>query len=257
VSTDSIDRPFRPRSAARPEDPERDARELQQKADQVARGGARAAVLGINDGLVSTVCLIVGVAGAGAARGDVRLAGFAALIAGAFSMAAGEWVSVRSQVELYEGVLDELRALVTRNPKLIVDRLTTALEDAGLDTSTAQRAAGELGLSEQRFFSFAARSIFGVNEDELGSPMTAALSSFCYFTIGAIVSLAPWFFIGGGAAIAASIIATGLASLVVGAIVARSSGRPELPGALRQLAIVLAASLVTLGVGAVFGATVS
>ncbi|MCA1844373.1 MAG: VIT1/CCC1 transporter family protein, partial [Actinobacteria bacterium] len=80
-----------------------DAMELEARITQVVRGAARAAVLGVNDGLVSNVCLILAVAGANASRSSVRLAGFASLIAGALSMAAGEWISVRSQVELFQG----------------------------------------------------------------------------------------------------------------------------------------------------------
>ena len=89
----------------------------------MSRGGARAAVLAVNDGLISNLCLILGVAGASASQGSIRLAGFASLIAGAFSMAAGEWVSVRSQVELYGGVLREMRGLLQRNPKVVLDEL--------------------------------------------------------------------------------------------------------------------------------------
>jgi hypothetical protein len=93
-----------------------DTADLRRKADQVARGGTRAAVLGANDGLVTNLCLILAVAGASASQSSVRLAGFASLIAGAFSMAAGEWVSVRSQKELAVGLLSELRRLIARNP---------------------------------------------------------------------------------------------------------------------------------------------
>ena len=147
----SESRPYVDRIEARVVDQGRDAAELQSRVDAVARGGARAAVLGVNDGLVTNVCLILAVAGADADAGAVRVAGFASLIAGAFSMAAGEWVSVRSQVELFEGILAELRALVSRNPKLVLDELVSRLEDAGLGRETAQRASTELPLDEDRF----------------------------------------------------------------------------------------------------------
>jgi hypothetical protein len=105
----TIDRPFTEPIDVEVVDSAADAARLRSRVDAVARGGARAAVLGANDGLVTNVCLILAVAGAGASASEVRVAGFASLVAGAFSMAAGEWVSVRSQVELYEGILGELR----------------------------------------------------------------------------------------------------------------------------------------------------
>ena len=94
-----------------------DTEALRRKAQQVARGGTRAAVLGANDGLVTNLCLILAVAGADATPSAVRLAGFASLVAGAFSMAAGEWVSVSSHRELAVGLLVELRRLIARNPR--------------------------------------------------------------------------------------------------------------------------------------------
>jgi VIT1/CCC1 family predicted Fe2+/Mn2+ transporter len=234
-----------------------DAAELQARVDTVARGGASAAVLGVNDGLVTNVSLILAVAGASATAGSVRLAGFASLVAGAFSMAAGEWVSVRSQVELFHGILDELRSLVRRNPKLVLQRVSERLVDAGFATDTAQRATTELPLRESRFFDFAARTVFGVNPDELGSPAVAAISSLALFAAGAAVPLAPWFFVDGGAAVTASVVATALASMVVGGWISRSSGRPMWIGASRQLAIVVVTSAVTFAIGKLFGTVVA
>lgn len=237
-------------------DAESDAAELSGRVAKVARGSARAAVLGINDGLVTNVCLILAVAGAHASSGSVRLAGFASLLAGAFSMAAGEWVSVRSQVELFHSLIEEIRRLIARNPRLVLDELSSHLEEAGFGRATAQTAAAELPLAEERFLSFTARTVFGVNPDELGSPLTAAVTSLAYFAMGAIVPLLPWFVVHGGVAEAASIVLTGVASVAVGAVVARSSDRPAVLGGLRQLGIVLAAAAVTFGLGRLFGAAV-
>jgi VIT1/CCC1 family predicted Fe2+/Mn2+ transporter len=243
--------------APRVEDARADTVALQRKADQVTRGGARAAVLGVNDGLVSNLCLILGLSGASASQGAVRLAGFAALIAGAFSMAAGEWVSVRAQVELYSGVLAELRRLVGRNPYLVLSHLAEKLEEAGMDTATARQASTEMPLDEARFFAFTARTLFGVNSDELGSPLTAAASSFLLFSVGALVPLLPWFFTDGGAAVAWSIALTGLATVVVGAAVSWLSSASLVRGATRQLLIVALASSVTYAVGRLFGTAVA
>ena len=244
------------RIAARPSDSASDAAELQRKADQVARGAARAAVLGVNDGLVTVLALILGLAGANASASAVRLAGVASLIAGAFSMAAGEWVSVRAQVELYQGVLGELRSLVARNPKLVLDTLEERLEGFGFDTSTAQKATTEIGLDEDLFLSFTARNVFGVNSDELGSPMTAELSSLVLFSLGALVPLVPWFFTQGGSGVAWTVTLTSLVAVAVGAYIGRSGGTPMWRSALRQLVIVVLASGITYGIGAAIGTTV-
>lgn len=235
----------------------RDAEELRQKAEVVARGGARAAVLGVNDGLVTNICLILGVAAANGSAGAVRVAGFASLVAGAVSMAVGEWVSVRSQVEMYEGVLDELRLLVRRNPKLVLDTLTQRLVDGGFARDTARLVATELPLDERHFQQFTAQTVFGINADELGSPRVAALTSLALFSLGAAVPLVPWLVGSGVAATVTSIVLTAVASMAVGAWVARSSGRPALHGGLRQLLFVVVAAAVTSGVGAAFGTAVA
>ncbi len=237
-------------------DADADAKALQVRAQQVSKGAARAAVLGVNDGLVSNLCLILGVAGASTSQSAVRIAGFASLIAGALSMAAGEWVSVRSQVELFHGVLAELRRLIVRNPKLVLDQLVDRLVDAGFDESTARRASTELPLDGERFMVFTARTVFGIDPEELGSPVTAAVSSLALFSGGALVPLLPWFFTKGTPAILLSAVLTGVASLAVGAVIARSSGNNVARSAARQFAIVVAASAITYGIGKAFGTTI-
>lgn len=238
-------------------DPAADAAELQRRVSQVSRGAVRAAILGVNDGLVTNVCLILAIAGAHASAANVRLAGFASLIAGSFSMAAGEWVSVRSQCELFSGLLGELRGMVARNPKLILDELSGHLEAAGFARETAQLASTELPLDQPRFLRFTATTLFGIDPDELGSPAIAASTSLALFAVGALVPLLPWFFIEGLGAAATSVSLTAIASLAVGAAVGHSSGRSRTYGALRQLAIVAAASAVTYGIGLLFGTTVA
>lgn len=249
--------PYTPTIDARVRDGAADAVQLKAKADQVAKGGARAAVLGVNDGLVSNLCLILGVAGASSSASAVRIAGLASLVAGAFSMAAGEWISVRSQVELFQGVLAELRKLTERNPKLILDTLADHLTAVGMESSTARQVTTELPLNEQSFFTFTARTVFGLNPDELGSPRTAAISSLGLFGVGAIVPLAPWFVTSGGLASALSVLFTGLASLVVGAWVGRSSGGSQTKSALRQLLIVVVVAAVTYAIGKLVGTAIN
>jgi VIT1/CCC1 family predicted Fe2+/Mn2+ transporter len=257
VSVDERPAAYTAPAAARSSDASTDAIELRARVASVNRGAARAAVLGVNDGLVTNVCLILAVAGASTGASNVRIAGLASLIAGAFSMAAGEWISVRSQVELYEGIVAELQALIHRNPRLVLDELTAKLVETGLATDTAQRVATELPLDGHRFIDFTARTVFGFDPGEVGSPITAALSSLGLFTLGATVPLVPWFISSGTPAVVASVVATGIASLVVGGWVSRSSDRPVAKGALRQLAIVVVASLVTYGIGSAFGTAVA
>ncbi len=249
-------KPTRIPIAARPVDPQSDAEALAARVSTVARGATRAAVLGVNDGLVTNVCLILAIAGANASRSSVRLAGFASLVAGAFSMAAGEWISVRSQVELLEGLIGELRRLIARNPRLVLDELSSRLEAAGFSRDTAQLASTELPLDEPRFLRFATTTLFGIDSQQVGSPLTAAVSSLTLFAAGALVPLLPWFFSGGNGATVCSVLLTASASIVVGAIVSRSSGRSVTAGALRQLTIVATAAAVTFGIGKLFGTTV-
>jgi VIT1/CCC1 family predicted Fe2+/Mn2+ transporter len=250
-------RPYVEPTDAQVADNQSDAAELASRVSVVSRGAARAAVLGVNDGLVTNLCLILAVAGANSGAGEVRIAGLASLIAGAFSMAAGEWISVRSQVELYEGIVAELRALTRRNPQLVLNELSSKLVDSGLAVDTARRVATELPLDGDKFVDFSARTVFGFDTSELGSPMTAAVSSLVLFALGAIVPLAPWFVTSGTPAIIASVVATAVASVVVGGWVSRSSGRPIAQGALRQLAIVVVVAAVTYAIGKLFGTAVS
>jgi VIT1/CCC1 family predicted Fe2+/Mn2+ transporter len=233
------------------------AASLARRASQVGEGGARAAVLGANDGLVTNLSLILGVAGAEASRSAVRLAGFASLVAGAFSMAAGEWVSVRAQVDLYRGVLARFRRhYVTSRPTVthaLVDRFLVH----GVDIDTAATAASQIIGDDRRGAEVSTRLIVGLDPDELGSPWVAAVSSFLFFTLGAVVPLVPWFITEGGAAIVSSIVLGAVASVVAGAVIAVTSEEPWWRGALRQLCIVAGAAALTFAIGRVFGTTVA
>lgn len=253
----SIARPTQIRIEARVSDADSDTASLRRKAAQVQRGGARAAVLGVNDGLVTNLCLILAVAGASATASSVRLAGFASLIAGAFSMAAGEWVSVRSQAQMAAGLVGELKRLIGRNPRLVMDELTNQLIDDGFGTDTARKASAELPLDEDRFLNFTSRAVFGVNPDELGSPFVAAFSSLALFSVGALVPLLPWLFAHGTPAATWSVVLTAVASLVVGGLVSWSAGNSAIRGGGRQLLIVILASAVTDGIGSLFGTAIA
>jgi VIT1/CCC1 family predicted Fe2+/Mn2+ transporter len=234
----------------------KDSEILARRSLQVQRGGARAAVLGVNDGLVSILCIVLAVAGAGAASSSVLLAGFAGLIAGAVSMAAGEWISVKAQVELFTGILKDIRKLIVGDRELLIEQVTDSLSRSGHTDATARKAALEVAEDETHLTDVYARQVMGFNPDELGSPWVAAFSSFALFTLGALAPLAPWFFGGGTLTIWLSIVFTAIGGLIVGGYIGSSSGKSVIYGALRQLGIIILAAGVTYGVGYLFGISV-
>ena len=231
---------------------------LTARALQVQRGGARAALLSVNDGLVNTLCIVVGVAATGADAKTVLTAGFAGLLAGAISMAAGEWISVKAQVELFEGVLADVRRAISNDRKVLANDLAENFELHGIDRKTAVRAAQDVAGDDKKFLSMYSSQIIGVNEDELGSPWTAAISSFLLFTAGSIPPLVPWL-VGmyDWSGIILAIILTSVGSLFVGGYTSRSSGKSIWYGATRQLLIVIFAAAVTYGIGHLFGVATS
>lgn len=223
---------------------------------QVQRGGARAAVLGLNDGLVSILCIVLAVAGAGASSKNVLLAGFAGLIAGAVSMAAGEWISIKAQVQLFSGILRDIKTHLSSDRSLLIAEVEKSLSIGGHTQATAAKAAKEIASNDVHLVNLYARQVMGFNPGELGSPWLAAGSSFALFTLGALAPLVPWMFASGSVAIAASIVFTGIGGLIVGGYISASSGENVIFGALRQLGIIILASMVTYGVGYLFGVTV-
>lgn len=231
---------------------------LAARAAQVQRGGARAAVLGVNDGLVSTLCIVIGVAATGADVRAVLVAGLAGLLAGAISMAAGEWISVKAQVELFEGVLADVKRAIKKDRQAMTDDLAKNFEEHGVDVATAAHAARDVAADDKKLLSMYSSQIIGVNEDELGSPWTAAISSFLLFTAGSIPPLFPWMIgLHAWPGISLAIVLTGIGSLFVGGYTAKSSGKSMVYGAVRQLLIVIFAAIVTYGIGHLFGVATS
>src|SRR5438874_9123103 len=212
----------------------------------VQGGTARAAVFGISDGLVSNVSLILGVAGANPGAGVVRLAGLAGLIAGAVSMAAGEYVSMKAQTELYERELDLERRELRRNPHVETVELTQIYQSRGVDPDRARELAQQMMSDPDTALETHAREELGINPDNLGSPVGAAVSSFVAFALGALAPLVPWFIGSGTAATIASVIVGLVASTIVGTLLARFNGRSVLFSAARQTAIATFAAGVTL-----------
>jgi vacuolar iron transporter family protein len=226
------------------------------KVEQVQSGTARAALLGISDGLVTNVSLILGIAGAGAQADVVRLAGFASLIAGAFSMAVGEYISMRGQIELLQGVLAGERAELHRHPGNVHHELETILVNDGLIAATAHTAAVEIARDPEKAMTVYARGKLGINPDELGSAWGSAVSSFLMFSAGALVPLTPWFIMEGAAAIGFSLAISAAAAVAIGAYLGRATTGRWLRAALRQLLVLILAAGATYLIGRLFHTTV-
>jgi len=228
-------------------DPERHRRER--------IGWLRASVLGANDGIVSTASLIVGVAAAGTAKQDVLLAGLAGLVAGALSMAAGEYVSVSSQADTERADLDLERRELATQPEAEEDELTTIYVRRGLDADLARTVARQLMAKDA--LSAHARDELGLTSELAARPLQAAVASAATFAVGAgvpvlTIVLAP---------ISALVVVVSAVSLVclaaLGAIAARAGGAPALVGAARVAFWGALAMAMTAGVGKLFGTQVS
>lgn len=230
--------------------------EVGQRHRSVAAGGnLRAAVFGINDGLVSNLSLILGVAGASSNTGFILLSGIAGLLAGAFSMAAGEYVSVRSQREMYEHQIGLERAELAQYPAEEAEELALIYAARGMSRDDAQTLAQRTISDPAHALDTLAREELGLNPEELGSPWGAALSSFFSFGLGALVPLLPFLVTHAEGVLFASIALTGVALFAVGAMLSLFTGRSALRDGLRMLAIGGGAGAVTYVVGKLLGAS--
>jgi VIT1/CCC1 family predicted Fe2+/Mn2+ transporter len=219
----------------------------------VAGGLARAAVFGVNDGLVSNVSLILGFAASGVDNTVVRLAGLAGAVAGGISMAAGEWVSVSAQNDLIERELEvELREL-RHNTEHETEELAAIYEGHGMEPSSAARAAAEVMRRPDEALAVHAREELGVDPGELPNPWMAAILSLVSFLVGAVAPIVPWYITSGTAATIAALSIGVLAAAAVGAAVGRFAERSVAWAATRQVLIVLGACLVTWLIGRLVG----
>lgn len=210
-------------------------------------------MFGISDGLVTNVSLILGVAGAHPGGGFVLLSGLSGLVAGAFSMAAGEYVSMQAQRELFERELAVEREALTRSPLAEQHELAGIYERRGLDPQLARELAGKMMRDPVMALETHAREELGIDPGSLGSPATAAASSFATFALGAVLPLVPWFVASGNGPIFASIVIGAVAAVAVGVVLGVLTGRSPLRGALRQLAVAAVAAAVTYGIGRAVG----
>ncbi len=220
-------------------------------------GGARAAVFGISDGLVTNVSLVLGMAGANSSASIVRLAGVAGLVAGSFSMAAGEYLSMTAQRELMERELEVERRSLRRSPEGEANELRGMYVRRGIDPTVAKDMVNEVMQDPDLALETHAREELGISTQSLGSPWQAAAASFVTFALGAFIPLAPWLFTSGTTAIVLSVVLGAVAALVVGVVLSRYTERPAVMSALRQLMVTGVAAAVTYGVGKAIGTGVS
>lgn len=222
-----------------------------------AGGGMRAAVFGANDGLVSNTSLIMGVAGASPDPDVVLLAGVAGLLAGAFSMAAGEWISMQSQRELFESQIGEERDELERYPEEEAEELALIYETRGIPIEQAREMTLRLVKDSEQALDTLAREELGLNPDDLGSPWTAAAASFVAFSAGAAVPLLPFLVGARESGVPAAALLSAAALVAIGMSLSLFTGRNALLGGLRMLAIGTAAATVTWTIGSLLGITLT
>ena len=230
---------------------------LQREHKVDTSGRLRAAVLGANDGLVSNVSLVMGMAGAAPGPGVVLLAGMAGVVAGALSMALGEYVSVRVQRESFESLIALEKREIAQNPEHEQHEIAVIYRAKGIPAQDAERIAAHVMRDPEVALDLMAREELGLNPDELGSPVAVALSSMAAFASGAVVPVLPFLFLPAATAAPAAAILTVIALLITGGATARMIGRPPVRGALRLAVLGGAAALITFFAGRIVGAIAS
>jgi VIT1/CCC1 family predicted Fe2+/Mn2+ transporter len=224
----------------------------------VGGNAIRAAVLGGNDGLVSNFSLVMGIAGATVAQTGVLLAGMAGLLAGALSMALGEWISVKSSQELYENQMQlEMDELET-NPEGERKELKLIYMTKGIPEDQAIKIVDDLMKDKHLAHQVLVKEELGINAEELkGSAIEAALSSFFLFAIGAIIPVLPFMFLSGNQAIVLSTLLSAIGLFLIGAAITLFTGRNVWFSGFRQVIFGLAAAAVTFGIGKLIGVSMA
>ncbi|HBY93069.1 MAG TPA: rubrerythrin family protein, partial [Chloroflexi bacterium] len=217
----------------------------------------RAAVLGANDGLVSNLSLVMGVAGAELAGKAILITGLAGLLAGATSMAMGEWLSVQSSRELYQRQIEIEAEEISANPKEEEEELALIYQAKGLAADQARELAARLIADEATALDTLAREELGINPEELGgSAWEAAATSFFLFAIGAIIPVSPFIFLSGLTAVFASLLLSAAALFLIGAGITLLTGRSVLYTGLRQVLFGLVAAGFTYALGRLIGVSI-
>jgi VIT1/CCC1 family predicted Fe2+/Mn2+ transporter len=229
------------------------------KAENWHRGGAgtlRAIVFGASDGLVSNLSLVMGIAGATSETSIILLSGIAGLLAGAFSMAAGEYISVRSQVEVLERQIALERAELAAIPDEEFEELVAIYRSKGLPEEDARRFAEHIFQDPEVALQTLVREELGLDQDGISSPWSAAGGSFLAFTVGAIIPVIPFLFGGGEFVLLVSFGMSMAALFLLGALVSLLTGRNMIFSGLRQVGIGAAAAIVTYMVGRLIGVNI-
>ncbi len=214
-------------------------------------------MLGANDGLVSNLSLVMGVAGANLDQQTVLITGLAGLLAGACSMAMGEWLSVQSARELYQKQIATEADELTQVPEEEEQELVLIYQAKGLSQSEARKTAARVMANKDTALDTLTREELGINPQDLGgSAWAAAVSSFLVFIVGAIVPVAPFFFFGGGRGVMFSLALSAAALFLIGAAITVFTGRNVAFSGIRQLLIGLGAAALTYMVGSLLGVAV-
>lgn len=218
----------------------------------------RAAVLGANDGLVSILSLTMGVAGATSSNSQVLVAGLAGLLAGAGSMALGEWLSVQSSRELYEHQIKIEAEEIAANPEEEQEELSLIYQAKGLPEDRARELASHMMADKGSILDTLAREELGIDPDELGgSAYEAAFTSFFLFAVGAVFPIFPYFFWAGTTAITISLAVSAVGLFIIGAAITLMTGRSVWYSGFRQVIVGIAAAALTYGVGRLIGVSVA
>jgi vacuolar iron transporter family protein len=214
----------------------------------------RAAVLGANDGLVSIFSLVMGVAGAAMDNKTILITGFAGLLAGAISMALGEWLSVQSSRELYKHQISIEKAELAAAPEEEAEELALIYEARGLPKDEAERMAQHMFSDQASALETLVREELNVDPSELGgSAWEAALTSFFLFSIGAIIPVIPYVFLIGTTGVIVSMAFSAVGLFIIGAAITIFTGRSVLSSGARQVLFGMAAAGVTYGIGRLIG----
>jgi VIT1/CCC1 family predicted Fe2+/Mn2+ transporter len=220
-------------------------------------GALRAGVFGVSDGLVSNTALVMGFAGSGLSHSAVLLAGVAGLLAGSFSMAAGEFISVSSQREMFQREISLEQAELEEKPEEERSELVLIYRAKGLSRPDAERLADKIMADRAVALDTLAREELGLDPGQLGSPLGAAASSLLAFAAGAFVVVLPYLIGSGTAALVAAIVLALAAMFGVGATIGALNGRSAVRMGVRQMAVGALAAAVTFGIGHLIGAHVS
>jgi VIT1/CCC1 family predicted Fe2+/Mn2+ transporter len=223
----------------------------------VGGNALRAAVLGGNDGLVSNFSLVMGIAGATSGQKEVLLAGLAGLLAGALSMALGEWISVKSSQELYENQMQlEMEELET-NPEGEERELVLIFMTKGMTEEQAKQMAADIMQNKESAHEMLIKEELGINPEDLkGSAMEAAVASFIFFAVGAIIPVLPFFFWGDMKAVLISSVMSAFGLFLIGGSITLFTGKSLWYSGFRQVLFGLIAAAITFGIGKLIGVSV-